>query len=290
LGIEKVAMHGGWLSDSVQPSPKTTDHRALEQRVIRALKTATIGEVASAVELYCTALGSRCASVEDSYYYVHRLLALLGLACEEMGLSEGEILDDPARPFRIIYTLKSLPEISHWLKAQCAAIMTALNSKKLRLGERKSWEAVQYIMAHYADPSLSLTTLCSTLHISPSYLYRIFRERTGRTFLEFLTSVRLEQAMALLKSTTLKLAAIARQVGYSDEHYFSYVFKKATGISPTRYREAPGCDFRALRADGPAVPQAPAPARLRRMPAFSRRGRNSKQPGKISAFLAGEAS
>lgn len=69
------------------------------------------------------------------------------------------------------------------------------------------------------------------------YLNRIFKKQTGQTIFAYLTKVRIAKAKMLLTSGNLPICTIARQVGYEDIYYFSNVFKKQTGYSPTRYRK-----------------------------------------------------
>ena len=73
-------------------------------------------------------------------------------------------------------------------------------------------------------------------HLSPSHFCTVFSQETGQTFKEYLTEIRIQRARELLRSTALKSFEIADQIGYSDPHYFSYVFRKHTGQSPTEFR------------------------------------------------------
>jgi two-component system response regulator YesN len=73
-------------------------------------------------------------------------------------------------------------------------------------------------------------------NVSPSYFSSIFSQEKGITFIEFLTNVRIEKAKELLRSTTLRSSEISQAVGYKDSHYFSYLFKKETGLTPREYR------------------------------------------------------
>ena len=70
-----------------------------------------------------------------------------------------------------------------------------------------------------------------------SYFSQIFKEETGKTFVEYLTEVRMDKAKELLRSTDRMLYEIAEQVGYENPAYFTVAFKKQVGLSPRDYRK-----------------------------------------------------
>lgn len=98
-------------------------------------------------------------------------------------------------------------------------------------------KVISYIEEHYADEDLSLNTLAEYVRFSPNHLSMIFSQQTGETFSKYLIEYRIGKAKEALKCTSLKSSEIALQVGYRDPHYFSYMFKKITGQTPTGYRE-----------------------------------------------------
>lgn len=98
-------------------------------------------------------------------------------------------------------------------------------------------KAKTYIMRNYAQDRLSLQDVADHVCVSPSHLSKVFSQETGQTFIEFLTSVRIRRAMVLLKTTNDKSYEIAHQVGYNDAHYFSNLFKKATGMTTKDFRK-----------------------------------------------------
>lgn len=96
--------------------------------------------------------------------------------------------------------------------------------------------AKDYMEEHFVDPELSLNEVASQVNLSASHFSAVFSQETGQTFKECLTEIRIRKAKELLRSTPLRSADIAYQVGYNDPHYFSSVFKKNTGISPIEFR------------------------------------------------------
>lgn len=98
-------------------------------------------------------------------------------------------------------------------------------------------QAISYIRTHYAEEDLSLNTLASHVNFSPNHLSSVFRQETGQTFIHYLTEYRMKEARELLRLTSKKSSEISLMVGYRDPHYFSYLFKKTQGVTPTQYRE-----------------------------------------------------
>lgn len=91
------------------------------------------------------------------------------------------------------------------------------------------------IETDYAE-DITLASLAEQYHVDASYLSRIFSRKYGESIISFLTRVRMEKAAQLMRDESRKLEAIAFLVGYDDYHYFSRVFRKKMGVSPSEYR------------------------------------------------------
>ncbi len=101
-------------------------------------------------------------------------------------------------------------------------------------------EVMRYIEENYAEEDLSLNLLASHVNFSPNHLSMIFSQQTGQTFIKYLTDFRMNKAKELLRCTGKRSSVIATEVGYKDSHYFSYLFKKTQGMTPTQYRGGKG--------------------------------------------------
>lgn len=97
-------------------------------------------------------------------------------------------------------------------------------------------DAIQFIENNYAQEELSLNNLAAHVNFSPNHLSVIFSQQTGKSFIKYLTDYRMERAKELLRCTGKRSSVIAGEVGYKDSHYFSYLFKKTQGMTPTQYR------------------------------------------------------
>ena len=98
--------------------------------------------------------------------------------------------------------------------------------------------ALEIIDQHYMDEDLSLASLSAMLDVSPNHLSACIKKSEGETFINILVRRRMEKAQALLLTTDMQIQEIARCCGYTDQHYFSYCFKKYSGTSPVALRRA----------------------------------------------------
>ena len=97
--------------------------------------------------------------------------------------------------------------------------------------------SIGYIRDHYMDENMSLNTVAQVANISANHFSAMFSQNVGQTFIEYLTFIRMEHAKELLRCTGKRSSEIAEEVGYKDAHYFSYLFKKTQGMTPSDYRK-----------------------------------------------------
>lgn len=122
--------------------------------------------------------------------------------------------------------------------------MERIISKALELREKSASnrygdivdEVMKYIEEHYAQEDLSLNILASHVNFSPNHLSMVLSQQTGQTFIKYLTDFRMNKAKELLRCTGKRSSEIGLEVGYKDPHYFSFLFKKIQGMTPTQYR------------------------------------------------------
>lgn len=163
------------------------------------------------------------------------LLALLSRAALAGGAEAEEILELNMRYMEGLSKL-SLEESILWIfraledfiNSTCAGRATRVSSPYIK-------QAIAYINKNFSH-NIGVEDIARAVGISPAHLSRLFKQEVGRTVIEYLTLVRLEQAKLLLRKGDLTLEEISRRVGYNDVAYFSRVFKREVGVTPGIFR------------------------------------------------------
>lgn len=96
-------------------------------------------------------------------------------------------------------------------------------------------KVMNYVNLNVAEP-LTLKNLAAMCFISPSYLSALFKQETGSTLIDYINTQRVNRAAQLLVQNNHTIAAVAEEVGILDVNYFTKIFKKTLGVTPTRYR------------------------------------------------------
>lgn len=161
-----------------------------------------------------------------------QLIQVYDLDMQEIFENAGEAGD----AYALIPKVQRQEEFAQWLLSAALAINRAMNQERANTMKQVIQEARQYIMDNYQDPELSVEKICRHLHMSPAYFSTMFKKETGQAYIAYLTEVRLNKAVELLNKTDDKTYVIAASVGYQEQNYFSYVFKKRFGVSPTKFR------------------------------------------------------
>jgi two-component system response regulator YesN len=170
---------------------------------------------------------------------VLELIVLLSRAALEGGADVELIFGLNYKFLNQIHDFNNIEELSFWL----SKIMARFTDCVFNLTGVKHvdviYRAINFIKQNYMR-KITLEEVASHVYLSPSYFSKIFKEETKYNFNTYLNYVRIEISKKLLMDDSIDLVDVSNLVGYEDQSYFSKVFKKATGISPGKYRESRG--------------------------------------------------
>ncbi|WP_141680321.1 response regulator [Bacillus sp. FJAT-26390] len=127
-------------------------------------------------------------------------------------------------------------DIKQWFISQMNLLSQQIEKDGFSNLSRKTREAIQFIHKNY-NADLSVESVSTSVSISVPYLHQLFKKELQQTFLEYVTSYRVNIAKKLLQENNLKIYEIAEKIGYRNSAYFSQVFYKVTGFTPQEYRK-----------------------------------------------------
>lgn len=155
-----------------------------------------------------------------------------------MGIDNTEeIYNLQISSFNELLLLNTLPDIIKFLHKIIFKSIETINAQQTSKIDDIIIKAKKYIDNNLGNNELSLSLIAKHLYLNPSYLSRMFKKEIGINFVEYLTKIRMEKAIELLKQGYMKAFEIADCIGIADPNYFSTCFKKYTGLSISEYKK-----------------------------------------------------
>lgn len=166
------------------------------------------------------------------------MLQLLAGVCRIIfSVSETEEAVDYSIMQQTAFFSKPLEESEDKITQFCLKVREMLSSQRKKSGIVMCDRVLQMIETEYGNPDMSLNYVSGQIGVSPNYLSALIKKHAGKTFVDLLTQKRIETAKEMLLCSTMKIREISERCGYNDQHYFSYCFKKYSGLSPGALRE-----------------------------------------------------
>lgn len=183
-----------------------------------------------------------CASNFDLHTIKVRameLIVLLSRAAIDAGADVQEIFLFNTNYISEIEKFDSLEDLSIWL----SGIMHRFINYSFDFAQVKHsdivYKVMEYVKSNYAS-KITLDDVAKHVYLSRSYLSSVFKEETGYSLFNYINRVRVEKSKLYLLDNSISLVDVAAMCGFEDQSYFTKVFKKATGVSPKKYRDSRG--------------------------------------------------
>ena len=204
-----------------------------EKNIIESMRTGNIAELECELNNFFSNMNPGKLSKDIIQKSCLALVFSVFHLCVETNTGTDEIFGQRLKLIDDILKLETLDQMKGKLLQITREISKKINSRKS--SNKLIEQALKFIEENYCQ-ELSLEKVSNSLYINPRYFCVLFRQTMGINFIDYLHKTRIEKACEFLKNDHLKAYEIAYKVGYSDDKYFSQIFKKYTGMTPTQYR------------------------------------------------------
>lgn len=194
-------------------------------------------EIDEFVDVYINELPEEnLKSVLMRQYIIMDIYIVMMSFCEKIEGIEGEMQAQSEELKNSMKTIQTLEEIKNYIRMLLKKIIGVRDTISGRCYSNIIEIAKDQIRKTYMSDEISLNTIAAEVGMSPSYFSSIFSKEMGKTFVEYLTEIRMDRAKELLMCSSMKTSEIGYEVGYKDPHYFSYIFKKTQNCTPKEFR------------------------------------------------------
>lgn len=208
----------------------------IEKKIVNSVLYNEPGNMDSLVSELFKNMEAQKASPEKIHNECVGILMNIQRHCVEFGIDLNAVINGSIEKLNIFIEHNYLIELQKLLYYILIDISKSIAEQVTSSSQTLIIRICDYIKKNYAK-QISLKTMGEKFFISPSYISKLFKEKTDNNFLEYLTRIRIEEAKKLLLNTEDKIYEIAQKVGYGNAKYFSQLFEKQTGLSPRDYRE-----------------------------------------------------
>lgn len=136
-----------------------------------------------------------------------------------------------------LQSLDAVSELKHWCIQRIEYVTKSISEAREKKTNSLISKAVDFIKENYRK-EITLEDVSKEVNISPHYFSRLFKDEMGENFIDYLTTLRINTAKEIMKSSLMSVKEICYEIGYGDPNYFSRIFKKAVGVTPTEYRDS----------------------------------------------------
>ena len=226
--------------DEITPNKQNMGLQSEETKMHELFKAIYLGneqEIEAATNREVDRIHSNSNTVSQYKLYTMEMVGAFYRFCENNFIDFNDFLGEMSNPYEKVPKMDE-STLKKWIVQVSTEMGKQLKSVRNSKSRRLINDAKNIVANRYMEEDLSLDKVCSIMGVSNSYFSSIFKKETGISFVSYLTDYRMDIAAKLILDTNEKSYKIGEMVGYMDANYFSYVFKKKFGISPSKYRNA----------------------------------------------------
>lgn len=221
-------------------SKRITEYYPLEKenQLINMVK---VGDKIGAKTILNELLGEVLFKSGGNFEYIKaralELTVVLSRAAVEGGANLKMVFGLNFNYLQEIGEIESVDELCFWLIKVLDRFMECVSSIGLNEVSGLIKKSITYIEKHYKE-NISLQDVASAVYLNPSYFSKIFKEQTGKRFIDYLNKIRVEQSKKYLRQIDMNISEVALNSGFCDQSYYTRVFKNIEGITPGKWRNS----------------------------------------------------
>lgn len=213
----------------------------LENALFGAIQKGNVGEVKEyATRFFEWMTDTATALKPDTLESIRIKVIEFVLWAEHMAFESGSMetyhFGDRSHYLKEVFRRTDLKDLKIWFVDKVSEAAKNIYRKKEKQASSVIHQAKEYIKQNFCN-DISLDRVSREVNISPYYFSKLFKEEMGENFVEYITNIRMEQAKQMLANPAYSIKEVCAGSGYSDPNYFSRIFKKCTGLTPSEYRE-----------------------------------------------------
>jgi two-component system, response regulator YesN len=209
------------------------------ERLRLIMKSGDLAAAEGVIEGFIRAIEAAKLSPQRVRHEIQAGFAASMDALGEIGISYPAVSQELDSDFyRLTEKMRTDSDVRATLMKVCRYAAGIISSRSIHIPERKILDFKDHISRHFSEQNMSIQRVADDLSVSSSYLGKLIRRYLGASFVDYLTDFRVERAKELLAATDKLTYEIAEATGYPDQRYFSSIFRKRVGMTPSEYRSS----------------------------------------------------
>ncbi|MFB9278197.1 response regulator [Cohnella cellulosilytica] len=208
------------------------------EQLISALKAADSDKLKQVLDpIFADLNRARRDGLKYGRNVCQQIVLAVGQLLLELGVQSPELEATESALWEALFEKETSDEMRHLIESYLSAVCERIGEKRIGKMANLVERVRAVIEENYSDASLTMADIGKAVYLTPTYVSLLFKQETGQTLNEYLTQVRVDKAKELLRDPQYKFYDICYAIGYTDPSYFTKLFKKVTGMTPSVYRD-----------------------------------------------------